>query len=285
MTRRKFVLASLLFASAAAARRAGTQEAAASKLRTIAYNVYGCHGWPGNAANKARLEPARAQMPRRIGLELALYAPDIVSLSEAGEEAFVAAIADTLGMKYAYFDGGFPGAVLTRFPIRDSANYSLSNKDIDALEPFTRHAGRAVLETPDGDLIVYSAHLHPRSREVRLREIALLRERMQPDFDAGRPLLLQGDLNHTPESPEYEAWTAAGLVDTFAAKGEGNPGTVRSIQQAMRIDYVWAHGPLAGRVEMCRVLFEGAFRVNRDDPAAFALSDHLPVLAEFGGAD
>lgn len=281
MTRRKFVLASLLFASAAAARRAGTQEAAASGLRTITYNIYGCHGWPGNAANKARLDPARAQLPRRIGLELALYEPDIVSLSEAGEESFVAVVADALAMQHVFFDGGFPGAVLSRFPIRESANYSLPSKDIDALEPFTRHAGRAVLETPDGDLVVYSAHLHPRSRDLRLREIALLCEHMQPDLDAGRPLLLQGDLNHAPDSPEYEAWKTAGLLDTFEAKGEGHPGTVRSIQQAMRIDYIWAHGPLVARIEKCRVLFEGAFRVNRDDSAAFALSDHLPVFAEF----
>lgn len=281
MTRRKFILASTVIAGAALARPSSAQPAAPARLRTITYNIYGCRGWPENGANEVHRKPARAQMPRRIGLELALYTPDLVSLSEAGEESFVAAIADPLGMQHVFFDGGFPGAVLSRFPIRESVNYSLPGKDIDALEPFTRHAGRAVLETPDGDLIVYSAHLHPRSRELRLREIAILREQMQSDLDADRPLLLQGDLNHTPDSPEYEAWKAAGLLDTFAAKGVGDPGTIRSNQPAMRIDYIWAHGPLAARVEKCRVLFEGAFRVNRDDPTAFALSDHLPVSTEF----
>ena len=37
------------------------------------------------------------------------------------------------------------------------------------------------------------------------------------------------------------------------------------------------------RVLESRPLFEGAFRVNVDDEGAFALSDHLPQLAVFGG--
>jgi hypothetical protein len=28
-------------------------------------------------------------------------------------------------------------------------------------------------------------------------------------------------------------------------------------------------------------LFEGSFRMNNEDPKGFALSDHIPVLADF----
>ncbi len=38
---------------------------------------------------------------------------------------------------------------------------------------------------------------------------------------------------------------------------------------------------LATRREASRVLFEGPFRTNPADPASFALSDHLPVMATF----
>ena len=48
-----------------------------------------------------------------------------------------------------------------------------------------------------------------------------------------------------------------------------------------RIDYIWSKGPLADRLTECRVLFEGAFRTNPDDPKSFAVSDHIPVLAVF----
>jgi len=255
---------------------------ASAGLRTVAYNVYGFDGWPENRANRERLRAARAQMPARVALELARYEPDIVTFSEAGPEASVAAVTQALGMRYAYFDGGFPGACLSRFPILESATYSLASKDIDALEPFTRHAGRALLDTPGGPVVVFSAHLHPRSRDVRLREIAQVRTWLQDSLDANAMLLVQGDLNHPPDGPEYALWRETGLVDTFAARDASGEGTVRSDKPVMRIDYIWVHGSLAQRLRQSRVLFEGAFRVNPDDPFSFALSDHLPVLAEFG---
>lgn len=282
VTRRAFLaVAGATLALQDAPSVSGPGPGAPTRLCTIAYNVYGFDGWPENRANRERLQAARSQMPARIALELALHAPDIVTLSEAGSEASVAAVAQALNMRHVYFDGGFPGACLSCFPILESANHSLPSKDIDAAEPFTRHAGRAVLDAPGGPLIVFSVHLHPISREIRLREIAQIRTWIQADLDADTPLLVQGDLNHAPDSPEYAAWREAGLMDAFAMRGVGGEGTVRSNNPTMRIDYIWAHGPLAQRLRQSRTLFEGAFRVNPDDPASFALSDHLPVMAEF----
>jgi endonuclease/exonuclease/phosphatase (EEP) superfamily protein YafD len=104
---------------------------------------------------------------------------------------------------------------------------------------------------------------------------------MAEHLDSNRSVILQGDLNHRPDGPEYPRWVAAGLVDTFAAEGTGQPMTMGSNEPRSRIDYVWASGPLADRLVECRVVYEGAFRTNPDDPRSFALSDHLPVMATF----
>ena len=104
---------------------------------------------------------------------------------------------------------------------------------------------------------------------------------MENDVKAGQSILLQGDLNHVPDGPEYKRWRRAKLTDAFAAKGVGIEFTSRANKPGIRIDYVWTHGPIARRLVECRVLFEGAFRTNPEDPMSFALSDHLPVMAEF----
>ena len=252
-------------------------------LRSITYNLYGCKGWPERRGNRARLAAAQPHLPERIALELALYSPDIITVAEAPEEGAVKRLAAALGMTYAYYPSpeGFPGALLTRFAIVVSANCPLGSGVNRPAGLLTRHFGRAELETPDGRLVVYNAHLHPRSAGIRLDEIAVILEAMKPDIEADRSLLLQGDLNHRPRHAEYEVWTRAGLIDAQAAVGAPDEGTVSSITPGARIDYIWVRGPIATRLVACRPLFEGVFRLNRDDPAAFALSDHLPVLAEF----
>ena len=256
----------------------------AARLCTVTYNVFACRGYPSTEDNRPVMANARAQIPTRIALELALYEPDIITFQESPDESVVAEIAGGLGMNYTYFAGGFPGAVITRFEIAASTNKPLApTADADdAWGLFTRHWGRANLKTEDGDLVVYSAHMFPGNREdIREREVSQMLAAMEADLHSGRSMILQGDLNHSPDDPEYGRWVDAGLRDMFAAAGAGDGFTIRSTQRFARIDYIWAHGPLAERVTECRVLFEGAFRTNPDDPKSFALSDHLPVLAVF----
>ena len=106
-------------------------------------------------------------------------------------------------------------------------------------------------------------------------------ESMKPDLDAGRSMLLIGDMNHGPETEEYKLWMDAGWVDTFAKIGKGEGLTFKSDIPERRIDYIMAAGPIANRVVESRPLFEGAFRLNINDKESFALSDHLPQLAVF----
>ncbi len=249
----------------------------------IAYNVYNCTGWPKDRA-LAKKATALGQMPTRFAHELALYEPDIINFSESPSEEVVKKIAKRLGMNYVRFPSGgnWPGTLLSRFEIVEPNNVPLVEgerpKDL-----FTRHWGMATVKLPNGEtLVVHSAHLHPSPEpDIRLREIPLMLESMKSDLDAGRSMLLIGDLNHSPDTKEYKLWIDAGWTDTFAKVGKGDGLTIKADKPQWRIDYVMAAGPIAKQVVESRPLFEGAFRTNTADPASFALSDHLPQLAVF----
>ena len=254
-----------------------------SALRVIAYNVYDCTGWPKDRA-LAKKATAAGQMPDRFAMELALYDPDIINFSESPSEEVVKQIAKRLGMNYVRFSSGgnWPGTLMSRFEIVDPKNVPLVEgerpKDL-----FTRHWGKATVNLPSGEpLVVHSAHLHPGAEPgIRLREIPAMLESMKGDLDAGRSMLLIGDLNHSPDTKEYKLWLDAGWTDTFTKVGKGEGLTIKADKPQWRIDYVMAAGPIAKQVIESRPLFEGAFRTNLADPTSFALSDHLPQLAAF----
>jgi endonuclease/exonuclease/phosphatase family metal-dependent hydrolase len=137
------------------------------------------------------------------------------------------------------------------------------------------------VQTGHEELALYSAHLHPSDAAIREREVTEILRVLEPVMASGRSVLFQGDLNHAPDGPEYARWVDAGLVDALAAMDNGAQRTFSSVKPEIRIDYVWASGPIAKRLTECRVLFEGNFRTNLDDPTSIALSDHVPVLARF----
>lgn len=251
-------------------------------LRVIAYNIYGLTGWP-RERKLAKQAVAKGQMAMRLAMELAIHDPDIINFSESPKEALTKEVAEILGMNHVRFPSGgnWPGTMLSKFDIIDSQNAPIKGEKHKEL--FTRHWGRAAVKLPnDEKLIVHSAHLYPTADpKVRLREIRAMIESMKSDLDAGRSMLLIGDLNHGPDSNEYKLWIDAGWIDTFAKVGKGNGPTIKSDIPKYRIDYVMATGPIASRVVESRALFEGAFRLNINDKESFALSDHLPQLAVF----
>lgn len=260
----------------------GADEASSSHLRVIAYNIYAGKGWPADRPLAKKAVQAK-QMPERLALELALYDPHLINFSESPSEAFTQEVAQRLGMHHVRFPSGgnWPGTLLSKYKILESANTPLGYERPKEL--FTRHWGKAVIQLPSGDpLVVHSAHLYPvEDPTIRLQEIPAMLKSMQPDLDAGRSVLLIGDLNHKPDAKEYQLWQAAGLVDTFAKLGQGEGLTFLADKPYKRIDYIFAGGPIAQKITKARPLFEGAFRLNPEDPNAFALSDHLPQYAAF----
>lgn len=259
-------------------------------VTTISYNILACRGFPDIEANRARREAAQARMAERMALELALYRPDVVTFQESPAEAVVTEIATALGYHHAWFPGGwpgnddwpggFPGSILSRFPIENHTNRP-SGGEAHPKELFTRHWCAATLKTDWGPLRVFSAHLHPHDEGIRAREVSAIVDVVKPVIASGESLLFQGDLNHRPDGPEYAQWVEAGLVDTLAVVGRRDAATFSSVEPRGRIDYIWAAGPLAKGVLESRVLNEGQFRTNPEDSESFALSDHLPVLARF----
>ncbi len=268
--------------SAAAFPVLGADERSPS-IRVIAYNVYACKGWPDDRP-RAKKAVQKGQMAKRLAMELALYEPDIINFSESPTEAIAKEVASLLGMNHVRFPSGgnWPGTLISRFEITDSENVPLGYDRPKEL--FTRHWGKGSIKLPDGEpLIIHSAHLYPGDDPaIRLKEIGAMLASMKDDLDAGRSMLLIGDLNHRPDTEEYKLWIDAGWTDTFAKVGKGDGLTIKADKPRNRIDYVMATGPIASRVTESRPLFEGAFRVNVDDESAFALSDHLPQLAVFG---
>ena len=251
-------------------------------LRVIAYNVLKCTGWPSDKVNE------KDQIPTRIAQELARYSPDIINFSESPNESVVSEIAKQLAMNYVRFPsaGNWPGTLFTRFKIVDYTNVPIvSGKRPEDL--FTRHWGKATLQLSNNEsIIVNSAHLFPHdtpeAREIRQREISEILRTMQKDLENDRSIIVMGDLNHTPDMPEYSQWMNAGLVDTFTVAGKGDGLTVMADEPKRRIDYILAHGAISKHIIESQSLFEGAFRTNPSDPESFALSDHLPQFAEFG---
>jgi endonuclease/exonuclease/phosphatase family metal-dependent hydrolase len=284
MNRRLFLRSSI----GTVAAQLGAQQ---SRLTTISYNILACLGYPRTPENEFRWTAARDQMEARMAQELLLYTPDIITFSESVTRDAASRIAERLAMNFAWFAPGvpsykgypigFPGTVFTRYRIVESQNAPYASGHTADPGLFTRHWGRAVVDTGTERIVVCSGHMFPHTPDVREREITEMLAVIGRDIASGASVLFQGDLNHTPESPEYKRWVDAGLIDTWAAKGTGFPFTSNTVKPRARIDYIWAAGPIAKRLREARVLHEGAFRTNPEDPASFALSDHLPVIARF----
>ena len=95
-------------------------------LRVIAYNIYGCSGWPSDRS-RAKKAVAKGQMAKRLAMELALYEPDIINFSESPKEALTEEVAKLLGMHHVRFPSGgnWPGTLLSRYRIVDPKNVPL----------------------------------------------------------------------------------------------------------------------------------------------------------------
>ncbi|RMF42205.1 MAG: endonuclease/exonuclease/phosphatase family protein [Planctomycetota bacterium] len=251
-------------------------------LRVIAYNIFKLTGWPSQR-RLAQRAVAKGQMAKRLAMELSLYEPDIINFSESPKEELTREVADLLGMHHIRFPSGgnWPGTLLSKLEIIESQNAPVRGQRPKEL--FTRHWGRATVRLPNGvPLVVHSAHLYPTADPtVRLQEIRAMIESMKPDLEAGKSMLLMGDLNHGPDTEEYKLWMDAGWTDTFTKVGQGQGLTFRADIPKWRIDYVMAAGPTASRVLESWPIFAGAFRLNINDKESFALSDHLPQLATF----
>ena len=108
---------------------------------------------------------------------------------------------------------------------------------------------------------VFTTHLQHTSQQERLVQVAAIRKRIS---SAREPVILTGDLNAGPDTPEIDAITQD-LVDAWAEAGVGPGYTYSTENPRARLDYVLHSDDVMTRT--AAVLGTSG-------------SDHLPVVAE-----
>lgn len=240
----------------------------AASLRTMTFNIReagmdrGTRHWSARAAKVA--EVIERQAPDVVGLQEATP-PQVADLLAALPD--YAAVGDTTNGRKR----GATNSVLfrrARFVVDRAETVWLSATPHIASRAWSgkefRTATFITLIDESGPVVFVNAHLSARRVGDRIEAAKLLARLMPTD---GR-LVLLGDLNATPGAPELAPLFTTGLADTeptgwsFHGWRLGEPGK--------RLDYVLARG-----------LELRAVRVVREAADA---SDHLPIVAEFGGA-
>jgi endonuclease/exonuclease/phosphatase family metal-dependent hydrolase len=258
-----------LLSSCAPRAMSGAGPASDESIRVLVYNIHAGK----DAAGKDNLD--------RIAALVRARAADVVLLQEvdkgtqrSGGVDQPAVLARLTGLHVAFgktldFQGGEYGiAILSRWPIKGDTLIHL------AVDPPQERAGgsyeprgmlRIAIDAPLGPVTVINTHLDPsrddhwRRQEMRIVASLANAERVG---SAGM-LLVGGDFNSPPESPEQNELRTTGLRDAWIVCGRG-PGLTYPADSAIkRIDYLF----LTGRASCTNAL------VLESDA-----SDHRPLV-------
>lgn len=183
--------------------------------------------------------------------------------------------------KYRY---QFGNMVLSRWPLLATRGHLLPRVRRSARLNLQRGALEALIETPLGPMRFMSVHLDHVDADERLRQIGAIREIMTdmegpgasglgefgfPELPVTGDMLVMGDFNLKPDSPEHDAMIAGGVAVDVSPPGEVmsfyNPAETDALQ---RLDYGFASPGLAGRVTRSWI----------DEDAVG--SDHRPLWVE-----
>ncbi len=131
---------------------------------------------------------------------------------------------------------------------------------------FPRMVTIAVVDAPDGRLVVANTHLDEKSSKLRRASLVQLLEWLSEHY-AGLPHVVLGDLNATLDSPPAAALFEAGYASALTAEAGPTSNGYGDEQHAKQIDHVFASSDLRF----------GDVSIRRD--VGF-VSDHWPVVAE-----
>ncbi len=232
---------------------------APDSIRVLAYNIHHGEGMDGITDL------------RRIAGFISELGPDLVTLQEVdsvvertGRIDQAAELARLTGMTYAFgrfmpYQGGAYGmAILSRWPIRETMNWRLT----DGAEPRTALAVRVQPPGWSTDLLLVGIHFY-RTEPERLAQAADLEAFLRAETS---PVVLAGDFNSLPGS---EVMTSLGSSWRILDKGADRL-TFPSYAPEREIDYV-----LVRPSERFTVLEHTPL----DEPI---LSDHRPLWVELG---
>jgi endonuclease/exonuclease/phosphatase family metal-dependent hydrolase len=214
----------------------------------------------------------------RIASLIEAQGPDVIGLQEVdrhfGERSsFVDQatwLAERLDMHVVFganldFEPLTPGAprrqygtaLLTPLRIRESANTLLPRPEGGE----QRGLLEALVTVRGIPVRVFTTHLQNDSQVERLAQVDAIRARLAT---VGESVVLLGDLNATPASPEVAAITED-LADAWATAGEGDGFTFDAATPHARIDYVLSSPDVVARTAAV---------------VATDASDHLPVVVD-----
>lgn len=232
-------------------------------LRVMTYNIHHGEGLDGKV-DLLRI----AQLIQREGADIVALQEVDKGVTRTALRDLPAELAALTGMTGVFsnnfpFQGGeYGNAVLTRFPVVRVTN---------TLYPMLR-AGeqrgllQLVLDVRGRELVFMNTHIDYRSDDAeRWLNVGEIEKRMQQY--AGRPIILCGDFNTTPESRVCRRLSER-FDDTWARVGQGDGFTIPAEQPTKRIDYIW-------------IAKDKSFVPLRVWVPQSDASDHLPVVAEF----
>lgn len=214
------------------------------RLRVMTYNIH--HG----VGMDRRLDLERiARTIAESGAELvALQEVDRCFGARSGFVDQAAWLAERLSMDHAYgasldLAPGAPerprrqygNALLCRYPIDERATALLPRCEVSR-DPEDRTLLTGRITVGGTPLWVHNTHLHHRTSQARVAQARRVREVIgSPEA----PVILCGDLNAAPETPEVRQ-IGRGLVDAWARAGRGGGRTFNARLPVVRIDYVFS---------------------------------------------
>lgn len=238
-----------------------TMGAAPLTLRVLCYNIHHGEGIDG----RFDLE--------RIARLITDHRADLVALQEVergtartGRRDLATELGRLTGLtphfvkNIPYQGGEYGTAVLTRFRVKQTAHTLLRKFG----EGEQRGVQQLLIEVHGRELLFLNTHLDHRRESVE-REHSVEQIRGLVAAAGGRPVILCGDFNATPDSNVIRRMGEF-MTDAWAVAGSGPGHTVPVREPRRRIDYVWVTAPALTPVRM---------EVLRTEA-----SDHLPVLAE-----
>jgi endonuclease/exonuclease/phosphatase family metal-dependent hydrolase len=231
-------------------------------LRVMTYNIHHGEGLDGKV-DLLRI----AELIHREGADIVALQEVDKGVPRTARRDLPAELAELTGMACVFsnnlsFQGGeYGNAVLTRFPV-----LRVTNTPYPMLrDGEQRGLLQLVLDVRGRELVFMNTHIDYRSDDAE-RWLNVGEIETQTKHYAGRPIILCGDFNTTPESRVCRRLSER-FDDTWARIGEGDGFTIPASQPAKRIDYIW--------ITNDKSLVPLRVWVPQSDA-----SDHLPVVAE-----
>jgi endonuclease/exonuclease/phosphatase family metal-dependent hydrolase len=243
--------------------RTAPQPAASPTFRVMTYNIHHGEGLDGKV-DLLRI----AELIKREGADIVALQEVDKGVERTARRDFPDELAALTGLtcvfsnNYHFQGGEYGNAVLTRFPVKRWTNTHF--KKVNETEQ--RGILQLVLDVRGREIAFLTTHLDHRpddaARWSNAGEIEALAKQYR-----GRPLILCGDFNDTPESRVCRRLNQA-FDDTWTLAGKGDGFTIPAGKPRKRIDYLW--------ISKDKSLVPLQAWVPPSDA-----SDHLPLVGEF----